>query len=476
MPFSFDLLDQEQQKKKDQTEDGAQGAPAMTGGGDSFGGSSSAPQPGAPKGTSQQGSGFVNLDKYMTANQGNNFGGQFTGKVQGDVNQAKQTLDSSATGFTDASNKGTTRWNDVGDTVKGIVDNAGDKTSPDDVSKFQGYAGSKYQGPDNFSGSAYGTKAQGALQKGSQEAGALQSEGGRFALLDQFYGRPKYTTGEKSLDNLLVQNTPGVAARSAGIDNQAKQLTASSGQTTQNLDNLATANRAATQDASKQTQDYLGNAKTGFQTDLDKRFSDYNAGNTAYNQARQGDISDDSLDADTLGLYGLSEGQNLYNVNLGNYLNTTPTQADEGQFASDQDYAKSLALSQLAGEDPSYLTAENRAHAGSGAGMGRDTVDTARLNKDIGDSQTAFTSKNNDLSTQLKAAQDRAAVVQNAINVDSGAHPSGINMDTGEAMGSSTSNVAQAELNQLNQSIAQYKAQQAALANQYGVNRKVSKA
>lgn len=396
-PFAFDLLDEEQ-KKKEQEQPGM-GAPAMTGGGESFGGATQQPTQ-QEKGTNRQGSGFVGLDKYMSANQGNNFGGQVTGKVRGNVDTAKQTLDQSVNAFTQASNQGAVKWNDVQDQTKGIIDSAGDNMAQDDVSKVKEYAGAKYQGPENFLGSAYGTQAQGAVQKASQQANALQSEGGRFALLDQFFGRPKYSMGEKSLDNLLVQNAPGVAARAQSIGGQAKQLAGTAGQKTQELDNLAAGNKFATQDTAKQTKDYLGNALTGFQTDLRKRYEDSAAANETYNQARRADLSDDAFDTDTFGVLGLNEGANLYDVDLSKYLQDNP-QGSVGEFANDQDYARYLALSQLAGEDPSLLVEADRAKAGTA--NGRVSADAEKLKQDIAARGGAYNSELSEGTAQRQA-------------------------------------------------------------------------
>lgn len=387
MPFAFDLLD-EQQKKAQQQQQG-EGAPAMTGGGASFGSGQAQSSGPAEKGTNRQGSGFVGLDQYMNANKGNKFGNQFTGKVQGSLDSAKQSLDQGAQGFTNASNQGSTKWNDVQGQVKGIVDNAGDGTTKDDAAKIQGYQTAKYQGPESFLGTSFGTQAQGSVQKASQQANALQSEGGRFALLDQYFGRPKYNMGEKSLDNLLAQNTPGVAARAQNIGAQAKQLSANAQNQNQQLDNLATANKQATADAAQQTVNYLNQAKTDFDTGLNSRYNDYKTSTQAYNDARRNDLSDDALDADTMSLLGLKEGDSLYNTNLSSYLKDSPM-ASLGQFASDQDYAKYMALSQLAGEDPTLLKADNRAKAGTAVGMGRATVDKNRLQSDIQASQTGY--------------------------------------------------------------------------------------
>ena len=474
-PYSFDLLDQEQKKKQQEGQDDGMGAPAMTGGGSTFGsGQPTQSQPGSEKGTNQQGSGFVGLDKYMTANKGSGFGNQFTGKVQGTVEAGKNALNQGAEGFTQASNQGTTRWNDVGDTVKGIVDNAGDNTAQDQVSQYQGYANAKYQGPQNFLGSAYGTQAQSAVNKASQEANAFQTEGGRFALLDQYYGRPKYNSGEKALDNLLVQNTPGVQARAQSIGNQSKQLAASGVQKTQDLDNLATSNAAATQDTAKQTRDYLGNAVTGFQSDLQKRYQDYTAGNDAYNQARRSDLSDDALDEETLNLLGLSEGSNLYDLNLSNYLQENP-QGTVGEFASDQDYARYLALQQLAGEDPTLLSSEDRANAGKATGKGRLSADKDRIVSDAAARKSTYDSGIAEYDSQIQAAQSRINMLNQFLSsISPNKDPNNVYViDDGNQQDGGS---AAAELAALTSRIAQLNNAKNALASTYKVNRKASRA
>lgn len=451
-PFVLDPLDEEEENQ-----DEGFGAPAMTGGGQTFGGGGGggAPQSNAAEqGTAKQGSGFVGLDKYMNANKGNDFGGQFTGKVQGSIDSAKDSLKQGAEGFTGASNQGAVKWNDVQDQAKGIVDSAGDNTSQDDVSKFKGFTGAKYQGPESFLGSSYGTQAQGSVQKAAQQGNALQSEGGRFALLDQFYGRPKYSMGEKSLDNLLVQNAPGVGARSQAIGGQAKQLSGQAGQTEQSLNNLAASNRQATQDTARQSKDYLGNSLAGFQTDLNQRYGDFNSANDAFNQGRRGDISDDAWDAESMGLFGLEEGSNLYDINAGDYVQDNPS-ASLGQFASDQDYAKYLALSQLAGDDPSYLSAADRAQAGTGAGMGRVSVDQQRLARDLAARKADYEPRNAALQDAIDSAR---GILQPEYATD-------------EYLNSDEPSVI-VGVNQVRELMRQQKE----LQELYGANRKVSKA
>lgn len=415
MPFSLNLLDEEQ-KQKEQELQGPQGAaPAMTSGGQTFGGGSGAsPSAQNPKGTATQGSGYVGLDKYLNANKGSQFGGQVMGKVNQNVDSAKQVLGQNTEAFKDATRQGTVKWNDVESDAKKIIDTAGGvsdrmetmqykpgapklqipgrESDPSAADRYKGYMNAKYQGPESFAGSAYGSQAQGAVQKAAQQSKALQSEGGRFALLDQFYGRPKYSTGEKSLDNLLIQNAPGVAARSQALGNQAKQLSAQGAQAERDLNNLATTNKFQTEATAQNSRDYLKKAQDTFAADLNKRYEDYTKSSDIYNQARLGDISDDELDADTMALLGLNEGDDLMDINLGSYLKENP-KAALNQFANQSDYDRYLALTQIAGEDPSLLLDADREKAGSGINMGRVSADSDKLKQDIAARKSALNSE-----------------------------------------------------------------------------------
>lgn len=425
-PFAFDPLDEEDEDKV--VSSGA--APAFTGGGESFGaGSTQTPQPEQQKGTAKQGSGFVNLDKYMTANQGSDFGNQFTGKVQGEVDAGKQKLAEGAAAFNTASNQGTTNWNDVNEWVYGTVDSAGDKTSAEDVARLKGYSGAKYAGPDSFLSTVQGSAAQGGVQKASQSAKALQSEGGRFALLDQYFGKPKYNMGEKSLDNFLVQNDRGVNARTQSIGRQANQLSNEGYNTARDLDNLAASNKVKTQDVAQNTINYLNQSKNTFDSDLERRYQEYLASNAAANSDYSGDISDDALTDSTMAAMGLSDGQSLWDLDLSNYLQHNDN-GSLGQFASDADYARYLALNQLAGTDPQLLRSEGRGEAGKGAMMGRLGTDRSRLAEDLASRESSWRSSMDEQEAKLSeiekvlAGLNQEVAPANSTNVNTTSAPS----------------------------------------------------
>lgn len=379
MPYVYDPLLEDQ---KNQQQPGQQ-AP-MTGGGSTFSGQSGqAPtsnQP--PKGTNKQGSGFVNLDQYMAANKGNQFGNQLTGKVSDTVNTAKSNLATGANDFTNASNKGTTHWGDVGDEFKGIVDKAGAATTDADKTRAKQLEGTSYTGPQGYYGTAGANQVQGGIDKSKQQAQALQSDGGRFALLDQYFGRPTYSLGQKTLDNALVANQPGVPAKSQALVNRTNQLSQAAKETGQGLENLVTSNRQASADTAKNANDYATTALTNFGSDLDKRYSDFNTGNDDYNQAMRdavtnlGTAASTNATGDPYSLLGLTNNENLYGLkDFSPYLQDA-VQPTESQFATPEEAARYKALGDIASDN--FQLPIDATQAGTG-GTGRITADTGKV-------------------------------------------------------------------------------------------------
>ena len=153
---------------------------------------------------------------------------------------------------------------------------------------------------------------------------------------------------------------------------------------------------------------------------MNQRYQDYISGNSSFNSALTNDLNDgdEYLGNEAFGAYGFGEGQNLYDVDLSKFL--TPSQNTSiDKFASDQDYAKSLALSQLAGEDPTTLTADGRKNAGKGANMGRYTVDKNALNRDLERRQFDYNNAMKEVSALEQEAKEYETAALNA-PVDAG--------------------------------------------------------
>lgn len=355
MPFAFDPLE-EQKKQEEQQAGGA--APAMTGGGQSFsGGGAGQPQVDdkQQKGAGGQGSGFVNLDKYMGANQASGFGNQFAGKVQGEIDAGKKALNDGANQFTGASNAGAVKWNDVQGEVGSLVDSAKDGVNDDEVKRFQGLSNASYQGPESFLGTDFGKQAQSGVQKAAQTSKATQSEGGRFALLDQYYGRPKYSGGEKTLDNLLVSNSKGFGARAQNMGNQAKDLTAQGMQAEQNMNNLATTNRAATNETRTNTAKAVGDAMTGAQGQANQAVIDANAARDAKFKAVQDAFSDGVISEQESRDLGINYQGQTYGADASGFLQQGGA-LSLNQVMTPQQRAHIQALSQLSGVEDTFAS------------------------------------------------------------------------------------------------------------------------
>jgi hypothetical protein len=428
MPYVYDpLLDDEENQ--------GQGAPQapMTGGGETFsgesagGGLSQAPQ---QKGVNRQGSGFVGLDQYLAANKGSQFGKQVTGKVADTLGSAKQQLGQSAQDFTNASNQGTTRWNDVDDEFKGIVDSAGKDTTAEQTARAKELERAKYKGPDSFYGTAGSNQAMGGIEKAKQQSQALQSEGGRFALLDQYFGRPTYSLGQKTLDNALVNGTPGVAARSVSLGNRANQLSDEARQTGLGLENLATANKEATADTAKNASEYATGALDTFGTGLNQRYADFSKGNDEYNQTMRGMLSNLSPEsaasngADPYELLGLTGNENLYGLKDFSPYVQDSAKPTLSQFASPEDAARYRALGEIASDN--FQMPIDATQAGT-AGTGRITADKGRVNQAIGERHKAADTQsnnilqqginilNNDPEVMSKSPEDRTLATMNRL-------------------------------------------------------------
>jgi hypothetical protein len=201
---------------------------------------------------------FQNLNDYLSANQGSGFAGEFSGKVNNDINQAGSAIDSASQQFKDRSDQGTVQED------SGLLNNALSNPSDfvqnsDNVNKFSKMRDASYSGPSAFSdlGDSY-SKAQSATQKSQDVSDAYGSEGGRFALLDNYFGRPDYKQGEKTLDNLLVQNDPQTAQNIQTAKQNTANMQTAFQNAGQNASNYAAGNKGTTEKTRKDTRSALG--------------------------------------------------------------------------------------------------------------------------------------------------------------------------------------------------------------------------
>ena len=299
MPYADDPnLDEQnsQSQGSSQSQTGVQGNTQLAGGGTVTGGASQtaassatpgATSPGAASAAAGAGaspapthpSNYQDLNAYLDANSGSGFGQQFVGNVNNDVNAAQTAQTQGANLFKGAADAGVVNQ-DPNAVNAAINDPYAVSQDPTQTAAFQSQLNATYNGPQSYSDdqAAYQT-AYGATQKAEDTAQAAQTEGGRFALLNNYFGTPNYNQGQMSLDNLLIQADPTTAQ---GIQ-QAKQNADQSLVSFQNqaapLQQYAAQDNATTQATANAAQTAANNALTGLQsqygTDLSNAQSQY---------------------------------------------------------------------------------------------------------------------------------------------------------------------------------------------------------
>ena len=353
MPYFSDPLDQNDPNKQ-------QGQPAS-------GAAPTAPPPsgqpaagGAQPKPENTGSGFQNIDKYVAANSGQNFGNQVVGKVQGDVDKAGQSMQQAAQSFGQKVNANQAFGKDQ-------VDQALADPSKADSKAFQAGLDQQYKGPNSLveSQDDY-NKFTGDTSKAKADASALGSESGRFSLLDQYFGRQNYGFGQKSLDNALFQATPGAGQASNQVQQQANALQGQGKQMQDQLQAQASQRAGDIEQARNYERGQLGFDKNGqviagqgafgtLQSDLASGLQKTNAQRAADQQAMaaslQGgnnkgyDLSDDQIKA-----LGVDKGMSTYGVSLQDYIHNNGD-LNMDQYASDDQRSKLTALNQLVGQN-----------------------------------------------------------------------------------------------------------------------------
>ncbi len=363
MPYVYDKNIEEDEKALQD----AAGAPPSQTGGDTSATASDGAQFDASKPTSS--GKFQNLDSYLNANEGQNFGESVAAKVGDQVTQAKSDTQSAASQFSGKVDQGTTKYDD--DVVKGAVaDPTAYASDEAKLASFTKQRDANYAGPKSSAEDEDYRRAYEQSQKAYRQSEASKSEGGRFALLDEYFRRPDYSQGQKTLDNLLVQNDPGSREAFGSVQTAANDVPSEYQASAQRGNNLANQGQAATQAAREKTRAAIGVDDAGnlLETSLlatergsiDKSVLDENARVQASKKSISDNIFSSGLTDEQLALLGLSRGSESYGINPTDYLQSAvPPTAD--QITSKEQQAKLAALAKLAGAGDSYVTDATKA-------------------------------------------------------------------------------------------------------------------
>ena len=208
---------EDEEKKKENVEVGAP-APTIGGGGGAPGGGGQAV--GAPaqagKGPSQSGS-FTDMGKYIKANQPRigKFAGQVTSGVEQKLNEAGQAVQSEAAKHQEAIAKGKTS----ADVFQG-------KNVADiDVNQGRNVLSGVYSGP---SAEKVALESIANIDAAKRTADLAQSYSGKQALLGEALGGKigDYSRGERNLDAAFLSRDAAAKEKFAGLQGQAKDISA----------------------------------------------------------------------------------------------------------------------------------------------------------------------------------------------------------------------------------------------------------
>lgn len=368
MPYFNDinLKDDEQQTNNNPTQIQISGASPTT---DNSGNMISSSPGSTNAGDTQKqlvtGSGYQNLDKYLNTNNAQQFGNQFYGNVQNDIDSAKKNQDSSASQFQDQV-KGASQTPDMSQVNSEIANPTGA-----DAKQFQGWENQTYQGPNNLAESPdlYNQYWSGT-QKANTNATLSGSEPGRFTLLDSYFGKPDYSYGQKSLDNLLVQQS-GLGQTQKGLQTQASQLTSAGNSQSNALTNQASQAAGQVENSAQNVRNAIGVDSTGqVVTDptaagygaLGSQYTAINNATTQTNSDRaaqlaqiNSDLTSGRISSDELGTLGIPNNLNTYNIDPTQYI-SAGNPLDKTQVMTPEQQAYIQALSQLSGVTDTFAS------------------------------------------------------------------------------------------------------------------------
>ena len=272
-------------------------------------------------------------------------------------NQFKQRADSNAIGL----NQGL--LNKVNQDPISIAND------PNQKSEFVKMRDASYKGPKNFvdAGDIYSPVNQ-SVSKARESADLAVNESGRKSLLDNYYGsgagRFDYSSGQKKLDNYLVQVDPNSREYFKDVKGKADRSVDNFSNLTNTLNQYGQSKAQQTEQTRRATRDTLGldensnetggGALGGSKREIENRYQDaIRQYNDIQNRAKA-QLSARDIDADLARRFGLSEGMRTWGYDPSNYLrvNAAP---EKSAVASKEQAAKLQALYDLAGRDNTFL-------------------------------------------------------------------------------------------------------------------------
>jgi hypothetical protein len=306
--------------------------------------------PGAAK--TQKSSGqFQNIEKYIQANQpqGQELGQKIVQNVESKVGESSAQLQKMATALPSTSQY----------KPEETIGKAESLQAPEIAAYKQMKSTGGYTGPQDITGLAGYGEAYKASEAAKEAVSKASGEAGQQALLQETFARPDYTKGSNILDQIILAGSQGgkqaitdVGEKYKGLNDYLsnqfgvtqKQIEASQAQ--------AQANKEAIAQAEKKAMEDLINP---LQKVAEKRNIEY----PLLQERIAQDIKDYNLSPETLASLGLNVGQNVYGLDLANYVTPNQTQQNINTVASDWQREKYKALSNLFDQNAGLISEKN---------------------------------------------------------------------------------------------------------------------
>lgn len=343
-----------------------------------------------PVGPQQRGTGYVNVQKLIQANQGNQLGSAVSQGIQNQGQNTQNNLNQQEQQFSQGTQASAANTDANSALIQQGLSNPTSLT-PQQQQQFQALMSGQYSGPTALNNAG---QLQAQAQNAAQLSQNLNTSGGREQVLQQMIGGPGYTSGQASLDQLLL----GQAANNPQLA-QARQSTAALNNQVNNAVNAA---QAIGQEQGNESQQFGQNVQNMFGQNVNK----INEGlqtqaaqsqanrNASYQQMLQ-DAATGNLTQAEANLLGLTGGEQvtsdiLGDIGAGKYTTENAQQATAQNIANQQQYATIDALRQLAGNNAPQAAqqtlqqyANQDAQAGTWAKGPLGTTDTTDLNNRI---------------------------------------------------------------------------------------------
>lgn len=322
---------------------------------------------------------FAGITDYLNANknQASKLGQQVSQGVVDTANNARQSIGD----LQNTANEQIKPVSQLDSSVFNTIQTGAEQLSQEQRDQVKNVANAQYSGPQDYTqlGESY-TNAAANVKKAQDAIQNTQTEEGRVNLLSQMNGGRR-SQGINTFDAALLSAGEGRQALE-NVANQNKDLGDLFGNTTKQIqtqigryddpntpENEAAGAMGQTQQQAQATQKAIQEALANWTTSFNPKVQTAQQALIDSQNALQQDLGGTdryALTPETMALLGLTEGTRTYGVDLNKFVQQVdPNQINASNIASADDYARYLALTDLAGQEAQILKAGNEQLAGT---------------------------------------------------------------------------------------------------------------